>query len=88
MSKMKINGKSYETFKDKDGVLRFKPNNLILKLKVNFDLKISEIIKLVELDAISMMDLLDFYTGIGFTVSGLQESSFFEDYKFEDVSEI
>ena len=58
MSKMKINGKSYETFKDKDGVLRFKPNNLILKLKVNFDLKISEIIKLVELDAISMMDLI------------------------------
>jgi hypothetical protein len=34
------------------------------------------------------MDLLDFYTGIGFTVSGLQEISFFEDYKFEDVSEI
>jgi hypothetical protein len=86
MSSIKINGKIYETLKDKEGVLRFKPNNLILKLKVNFDLKMSEIVKLVELEAISLMDLLDFYAGIGFTVSGVEELSFFEEYDFEEVS--
>lgn len=85
MSKIKINGKIYETFKDEEGVLRFKPNNLILKLKINFDLEMSEIIKLVELDAISLMDLLDFYAGIGFSVSGVEELSFFEKYDFEEL---
>lgn len=86
MSAVNINGKTYETFKDEFGFLRFKPNNLILKLKVNFDLNMSEIIKLVELEAINLMDLLDFYAGIGFTVSGVQELSFFEKYDFEEVS--
>jgi hypothetical protein len=32
------------------------------------------------------MELLDFYAGIGFTVSGVEELSFFEEYDFEEVS--
>lgn len=85
---IKINGKIYETFKDDNDVLRFKPNNLILKLKINFDFNVSEIVKLVELDAISLMDLLDFYAGIGFSISGVQELSFFEQYDFVYINDI
>lgn len=84
---IKINGKIYETFKDENNILRFKPNNLILKLKINFDLNVSEIVKLVELEAISLMDLLDFYAGIGFSISGVQELSFFEQYDFVYIND-
>jgi hypothetical protein len=86
MSKIKINGKIYETFKDSEGVLRFKPNNLINKLHINFEISMSDVVKLVELEAISLMDLLDYYCGIGFSVSGVEELSFFEEFDFEEIS--
>lgn len=86
MTAIKVNGKIYETFTDAEGVLRFKPNNLISKMRINFDLKISEIIKLVELESISLMDLLDYYTGIGTTVCGVKELGFFEELDFEEIS--
>jgi hypothetical protein len=87
MGQIKINGKIYETFKDNDGLERFKPNNLLLKMKINFDIKVSELVKLVELESITLMDLLDYYTGIGFSVGGVEELSFFEDYEFERLEE-
>lgn len=77
-----INGKDYEVFKDKEGVLRFKPDNLINKLHIFYDIKASDLIKLVELDSISLEELLDYYAGIGFTVSGVEELSFFQDWDF------
>jgi len=83
MGKIKINGKEYETLKDQEGIERFKVNNLILKMKIHFDVKTSEMVKLVELEAITLMDLLDYYTGIGMSVCGVEELSFFEDFEFE-----
>lgn len=83
MEKIKINGKEYETFKDQEGVERFKVNNLMLKMKIHFDIKASEMIKLAELDAITLMDLLDYYAGIGMSVCSVEELSFFEDFDFE-----
>ncbi|MFA7307580.1 MAG: hypothetical protein WC026_13010 [Hyphomicrobium sp.] len=82
MGSIKINGKVFETFKDEEGIERFKPNNLILNMKINFDIKVSELMKLVHLKSITLMDLLDYYAAIGFTVSGVQELSFFENYDF------
>ncbi len=84
MKKIKINGKVYETFKDHEGVLRFKPNNLILKLKIHFELNMSEVVRLMYLGAITPIDLLDYYTGIGFAVSGVQELSFFKEFEWEE----
>lgn len=83
MGKVIINNKIYETFEDNDGILRFKPNNLINKIHIHFEIKMSEMVKLLELEAISLMDLLDYYAGIGFTVGGVEELSFFEEYEFE-----
>lgn len=83
MGKVVINNKIYETFEDSDGILRFKPNNLINKIHIHFEIKMSEMVKLLELEAISLMDLLDYYAGIGFTVGGVEELSFFEKYEFE-----
>lgn len=83
MGKIRINGKEYETFKDNEGVERFKVNNLILKMKIHFDIKASEMVKLAELEAITLMDLLDYYTGTGMTVCGVEELSFFENFEFE-----
>lgn len=81
----KINGKSYQVYKDNDGVLRFKENNLLRKIVISQNIKITDIIKLYELDAISLMDLLDYYTGLGFTVGGVEELSFFQDLEFIKV---
>lgn len=83
--KIKVNGKIYDTFKDEYKVLRFKPNNLINKLHYRFDIKTSEVVKLYQLGAITLMDLLDYYAGIGFTVCGVQELSFFEEFSFEII---
>ncbi len=85
MSAININGKLYETYLDSEKILRFKENNLLRKIVISKDIKTSDIVKLCELEAISRMDLLDYYTGIGFTVSGVQELSFFEDYRFIKV---
>jgi hypothetical protein len=82
MGTIRINGKIYETFTD-EGVERFKLNNLISKMCINSEILTSDMIKLTELGAISLMDLFDYYAGIGFTVSGVQELSFFEDFNFE-----
>lgn len=83
--KIKVNGKIYETFEDEYKILRFKHNNLINKIFIRFQLKTSEIVKLFQMEAISRMDLLDYYAGIGFSVSGVQELSFFENYSFEII---
>jgi len=87
MGSIIVNEKKFETFKDEEGVERFKPNNLLQKIRIRFDLQISELIKLVELGAITKMELLDYYAGMGFTISGVQELSFFEDYEFIEVDE-
>ena len=42
-------------------------------------------VKLCELEAISLIDLLDWYTGTGMSVDGVMELSFFEELVFEDV---
>jgi len=86
MSQIKINGKVYDTVIDSGNVLRFKPNNLINKIHIHFEIQMSEMVKLTELGAISLMDLLDYYTSIGSTVSSFEELSFFEEYNFEIIS--
>jgi len=78
-----INGQVFATFYDKEGILRFKPNNLILKMMISMDIKTSDIVKLYELESITDMDLLGYYAGIGFTVSGVLELSFFEHLQIE-----
>ncbi len=79
---IKVNGKPYEVYKDNDGIFRFKENNLLRKIIISQDIKITEIIKLYELDAITLMELLDYYTGLGYTVGGVEELSFFQDLEF------
>lgn len=77
---MLINGKEYETFVDEHGTKRFKPNNLIHKLYIDGMVNnTSRIVKLYELGAITQMDLLDYYAGIGMSVCGVEELSFFEN---------
>lgn len=77
---MLINGKEYETFVDEHGTERFKPNNLIHKLYIDGMVNnTSRIVKLYELGAITQMDLLDYYAGIGMSVCGVEELSFFEN---------
>ena len=82
MGAITINGKKFETFKDKEGYERFVPNNLIHKMRIHFETKASEMVRLATLEAITLMELLDWYTGIGFIVSGVEELSFFEEYEF------
>lgn len=77
---MLINGKEYETFVDEQGTERFKPNNLIHKLYIDGMIKnTNRVATLYQLDAISQMDLLDYYAGIGMSVCGVMELSFFEN---------
>ena len=83
MSHITINGKQYETVKDEEGTVRFKPNNLITKLRIMLDIKATQVLKMYELDAITQMDLLDYYAGNGHTLSGVLELSFFEDLTIE-----
>ena len=80
---IRIAGSYYNIYKDSDGVERFKRNELVYKTKIEFSITASSMIKLFELEAISQLDLLDWYTGIGFTVSGVEELSFFADLEFE-----
>lgn len=86
--KIKVNGRIYETFIDEEGTRRFKPNNLIHKMKIGCKIQVTKLIELYELESITIMDLLDYYTGIGFTVSGVEELSFFEHLVFEEIIEI
>lgn len=83
---MLINGKEYETFIDSEGTHRFKPNNLLLKLRIDLDISMAKVVRLYELDAITQMDLLDYYTGMGYSVAGVQELSLFENL-FEEEEE-
>ena len=53
MSHITINGKQYETVKDEEGTVRFKPNNLITKLRIMLDIKATQVLKMYELDAIT-----------------------------------
>lgn len=76
---MLINGKEYETFIDEHGTERFKPNNLISKMRIQFDICATDMIRLYELGAISQMDLMDYYAGIGMSVCRVMELSFFEN---------
>lgn len=76
---MLINGKEYETFIDDNGSERFKPNNLISKMRIQFNIIASDMVRLYELDAITQMELLDYYAGIGMSVCGVMELSFFEN---------
>ena len=82
---MRVNGVTYRTGRDESGVLRFEPNNLLLKMHIVFETKTSKIIMLYELGAISLRDLFDYYAGIGFMVDRVKELSFFEQYTFEEL---
>lgn len=88
MGQIKVNGKIYETITGSDGIKRFKPSNLVNKIHIHYNIKASEIVKLVELDAISLMDLLDYYAAIGYSICGVEELSFFEEYEFEDITDL
>lgn len=87
MGSITIGGKKFELIRDTENVVRFKENNLIHKLKIHYDIKPTDMLKLCELGAITLMDLLDYYTGIGYTLSGVQELFFFDKLKFEKYEE-
>lgn len=76
---MLINGKEYETFVDDNGSERFKPNNLIAKMRIQFSIKASDMVRLYALDSITQMELLDYYAGIGMSVGGVMELSCFDN---------
>jgi len=85
MGVIKIHTTEYDTFIDEEGTERFKPDNLINKLRIDLDLSITRVIKLYDLGAINLYDLLKYFTAIGYTVSGVQELSFFEDLEFKRI---
>ena len=82
MKQIKINNKIYDTMLNDYGELICVPNNLVKKLILMFNIDVDGVMKLVELEAITLMDLMDFYIAKGHPIKSLQELHFFEKYDF------
>ena len=96
---VKLNGKEYQT-ELVNGVQRFVPNPVVEKLvdkdieiynKLGYRkyqemglYGLNEIAMDCQLGAFSVEDMLDFYTQIGYSVSGVLDISFFGDVEVEN----
>lgn len=81
---VKVGGKPYETVIDKDGVQRFKVNQLLSHLQTSGHIDLNQLAIDYQRGLFTQEEYLHFYMGLGYSVSGFSELSFFEDLEIDN----
>lgn len=74
---VKIDGRLFETYMDIDGTQRFKGNSVVQHLRDSGAIDVNELTIEYHNGKFANDDWLDFYTSLGYSVSGLMDLSFF-----------
>lgn len=81
---VKIGGKPFETIIDNDGVQRFKVNKLFDRLYKSGRIDLNQLAIDYQRGLFTQEEYLHFYLGLGYSVSGFSELSFFEDLEIDN----
>lgn len=81
---VKVGGKPYETVIDKDGVQRFRINQLFNYLYKSGRIDLNQLATDYQCGLFTQEEYLHFYMGLGYSVSGFSELSFFEDLEIDN----
>ena len=80
---VKVGGKEYKTIVDEEGVQRFPENKLLCYMSDEM-IDLNKLAIAFQRGTFTQDEYLQFYMGIGYSVCGLSELSFFEDLEIEN----